>query len=86
MMHEIHGIGTIDPASFDTLRSISAEAWPAQLAHLQEMSLASGMEVIYDMSMFGEDWSPAFRHDSSDPVAWVCKPTGRRVEGSKRPA
>lgn len=42
-----------------------------------------GGEVLYDISGFGLEWSPAYRHGSDDPVAWVSAITGERREGKQ---
>jgi hypothetical protein len=59
--------------------------WPATLARIQEQSRLSGLEVAYDLTMFGEKWSPIFNHDSDHPVAWSNNRTGERRDGATHP-
>ncbi|MDH0366740.1 hypothetical protein [Brucella anthropi] len=47
--------------------------------------LCSGMEVIYDLSVFDEEWFPVYFHTSDDPIAWVNPSTGERIEGRAHP-
>jgi hypothetical protein len=81
-----HGTGTIDADGMATLADMAEAHWPSELARLHEMSLVSGQEVIYDLTMFGEEWSPAYMHGQDDPVAWVNAATGERCPGKVRPA
>lgn len=67
------------------LRQQAEAAWPATLARILEQSRLSGLEVVYDVSRAGFAWSPAYRHGSEQPTAWICAATGERHDGPNSP-
>ena len=82
-----HGTGKFsDPDGFmETVRREAGQEWSKELARLKRLSLMAGTEVVFDLSMFELEWSPAFRHDGDEPVAWVNLRTGERRDGSTDP-
>jgi hypothetical protein len=85
MQVSFEGTGTVDPDFWASLQRLAQDRWPTELARLQRMSLVSGMDAVYDLSMFDLEWSPAYRHDSDQAVAWFNRRTGERREGSLSP-
>lgn len=81
----ISGSGVVT-GDMSALTDLAELHWPSELKRLQEMSRITGKEVVYDLTMFGEEWSPAYLHGHDDPVAWVHKRTGERRPGKDRPA
>lgn len=84
MTASISGIGTFT-GDLSALREMQESLWATELARLKEMSLITGGEVVYNLAMFGLEWSPAFVHSSDLPVAWVNGITGERREGAQDP-
>ncbi|MGV8865200.1 MAG: hypothetical protein ACOH2T_29190 [Pseudomonas sp.] len=84
MAFQLHGSGVVE-GDMSGLRDMAAEQWPAQLAHLKEMSLCAGKEVVLNLRMFGMEWSPAYHYESDEPVAWHNNATGERIEGAAMP-
>ncbi|MEO9297580.1 hypothetical protein [Devosia alba] len=80
----ISGSGTIT-GDWSELFEMAESHWSVELARLKEISMITGDEVIYDLTMFDEDWSPVYHHSSDDPVAWVNSKTGERVDGADHP-
>lgn len=83
----IIGTGQVAPESMEAITEFFRQAeehTEAEVARAKELSRLSGMEVVYDLSMFDEPWSPVYRHNSSLPVAWVGA-TGERRAGPDHP-
>ena len=76
---------TLSDVDMQPLREIAAEQWVAEIARIRRHSLCSGVEVIYDLSVFDEEWFPVYFHTSDDPIAWVNPSTGERIEGRVHP-
>jgi|GEM_PF-4773991 len=86
MRIDVSGTGEVDGGFFSSMRELAEAQWPAELKRMQKLSLISGMEIVYDLSGFDLEWSPAYRYDSGDhPVAWVNAKTGERREGRQSP-
>lgn len=86
-MGQITATFTVDPstaAAFVALFTPSPEEEAATMARIMSASLVSGMEVVYDLSAFGYDWSPVFLHPTEQPLAWVAA-DGSRSEGPDYP-
>lgn len=71
---------------YEVIEDLSAKHHAQEVARLREASRLSGMDVAYDLTMFDAPWSPVYRHDSDQPVAWVNNATGERREGSTYPS
>ena len=77
--------GTMSDCNMQTLTELAAEQWLVEIARIRRQSLCSGMEVVYDLSMFDEEWHPVYFHTSDDPIAWLNPSTGERIEGAAHP-
>ncbi|NBB07867.1 hypothetical protein [Pseudomonas monteilii] len=85
MRIEFSGTGEANGAFFKSMQELAEAQWPAELKRMQSLSLITGGEILYDISGFGLEWSPAYRNGSDDPVAWVSAITGERREGKQSP-
>ena len=56
-----------------------------EIARGHAQSRLSGMEVVFDVTACGEEWSPVVWHQQKQPIGWVHL-DGRRSEGPTRPA
>ena len=77
-------IDAAQAAAFVDAFTPTPEENEAELQRVLQASRLSGMEVVFDLIMFGDEWSPVFRHPGRDPIAWVSG--DRRHEGAERPA
>lgn len=84
LMSSMSGTGIVR-GDLDAIVDLAKAHWPSELARLHEASLVTGREVVYDLTMFGEVWSPAYLHGHDEPVAWVNSRTKERRAGKDRP-
>ena len=56
-----------------------------EIARGQAQSRLSGMEVVFDVTACGEEWSPVVWHQNQQPTGWIHL-DGRRSEGPIRPS
>lgn len=71
--------GEIDQVHAEGFAAWAREGNEAELQRLLEMSRLSGMEIVYDMAIFGDAWSPVYLHPSREPIAWVNASGERRA-------
>ena len=57
----------------------------SEIARGHAQSRLSGMEVVFDVTASGEEWSPVVWHQNEHPIGWVHL-DGRRSEGPTRPS
>ncbi|EPR19723.1 hypothetical protein L905_21750 [Agrobacterium sp. TS43] len=82
---EFKGSFQIDQDAIRRLQEIADSEWPKVLERIKLQSLASGMEVKYDLSNCGMEWSPVFWHEVDHPIAWMHNTTGERRKGATYP-
>ncbi len=56
-----------------------------EIARGHAQSRLSGMEVVFDVTACGEEWSPVVWHQQRQAIGWVHL-DGRRSEGPTRPS
>lgn len=75
----------IDQCDWDALATMGQAHQTAEIDRMLELSRLSGLDVVYDLSMFDVPWYPVYRAGDRDPVAWVSADGTERREGKDAP-